>query len=93
MREDAARTPRKSLRTRAIAGGIVSCLGILFLALGLFANLGNELILVAIGAATTFVGVSVLAPLAAKPLADVIGWPLPRLFGFIDAKLASILRG
>ena len=81
MREDAARTPRKSLRTRAIAGGIVSGLGILFLAMGLFANLGNELILVAIGAATAFVGVSVLAPLAAKPLADVIGWPLPRLFG------------
>jgi putative ABC transport system permease protein len=28
-----------------------------------------------------FVGVSVLLPLASKPIARVIGWPLPRLFG------------
>jgi len=81
MREDAARTPRKSLRTRAIAGTTVTGIGVAFLALGLFGGVGNAIVYVAIGAAITFIGVSVLAPLAAKPLANVIGWPLPHLFG------------
>ncbi|RLE16737.1 MAG: hypothetical protein DRJ28_01015 [Actinobacteria bacterium] len=81
MREDAARTPRRSLRTRAIAGTAITGLGVLLLAVGLFASVGRAIIFVAAGAAIAFIGVSVLAPLAAKPLADVIGWPLPRLFG------------
>jgi putative ABC transport system permease protein len=81
MREEAARTPRRSLHTRAIAGMIVSGIGVALLAIGLFAGVGNAIVFVAAGAAISFIGVSVLAPLAAKPLADVIGWPLPRLFG------------
>lgn len=81
LREDAARTPRRSLRNRSIAGVIITGTGVLFLAVGLFASVGNPIIYVGVGAAVAFIGVSVLAPLAAKPLADVIGWPLPRLFG------------
>jgi len=81
MREDAARTPRRSLHTRAVAGTVIAGLGVLLLAVGLFVNVGRAIIFVAAGAAIAFIGVSVLAPLAAKPLADVIGWPLPRLFG------------
>jgi putative ABC transport system permease protein len=81
MREDAARTPRRSLRTRAIAGGAITGLGVLLLALGLFFGVGRAIIFVAAGAAIAFIGVSVLAPLAARPLADIIGWPLPHLFG------------
>ena len=81
MREDAARTPRRSLRTRAIAGSVVTGFGVLLLAVGLFASVGRAIIFVAAGAAIAFIGVSVLAPLAARPLADIIGWPLPRLFG------------
>ncbi|MCL1600966.1 MAG: FtsX-like permease family protein, partial [Actinomycetia bacterium] len=81
MREEAARTPRRSLRTRAIAGVAITAVGVLLLSVGLFASVGNAIAYVAAGAAVTFIGVSVLAPLAAKPLADVIGWPLPYLFG------------
>ena len=81
MREEAARTPRRSLQTRAIAGSIISGVGVALLAVGLFLSVENPVIYVAAGAAIAFIGVSVLAPLAAKPLADLIGWPLPRLFG------------
>jgi len=81
MREDASRAPRRSLHTRAIAGAAITGLGVVLLGIGLFSGLGNPLALVAAGAAIGFVGVSVLAPLAAKPLANVIGWPLPKLFG------------
>ena len=81
LREDAARTPRRSLRNRSIAGTIITGIGVLLLSVGLFAGVGNPIIYVGVGAAVAFVGVSVLAPLAAKPLANVIGWPLPKLFG------------
>jgi putative ABC transport system permease protein len=81
MREDAARTPRRSLRTRAIAGTAITAVGVLLLSVGLFGGVGTAIAYVAAGAAVSFIGVSVLAPLAAKPLADVIGWPLPYLFG------------
>ena len=81
MREEAARSPRRSLQTRAIWGGVITAVGVLLLSAGLFANVDNAIAFVAAGAAVTFVGVSVLAPLAARPLADVIGWPFPYLFG------------
>ncbi len=88
MREEAARTPRRSLQTRAIAGSVISGIGVALLVVGLFLSVENPVIYVAAGAAIAFIGVSVLAPLAAKPLADVIGWPLPRLFG-ISGTLAK----
>lgn len=88
MREEAARTPRRSLQTRAIAGSIISGIGVALLAVGLFLSVENPVIYVAAGAAIAFIGVSVLAPLAAKPLADFIGWPFPRLFG-ISGTLAK----
>lgn len=81
MRADASRTPRRSLRVRALTGSLILGLGVLLLGVGLFGSVGRAIVLVGAGAAIAFVGVSVLAPLAAGPLADVIGWPLPRLFG------------
>ncbi len=81
LREEAARTPRRSLRLRSIVGASVTAVGVLLLGVGLFSGAGNPLVYVGTGAATAFIGVSILAPLAARPLADVIGWPLPRLFG------------
>ena len=87
MREEAARTPRRSLRTRAVAGTAITAIGVALLFLGLFTSIGTAIIFVGLGAAIGFIGVSVLAPLAAKPLANVIGWPLPRLFG-VAGKLA-----
>jgi putative ABC transport system permease protein len=42
----------------------------------LLAGLGGELALVGVGALTTFVGVSVLGPVLARPVASVFGLPL-----------------
>ena len=81
MRLESARTPRRSLRRRALAGSAVTSGGALALFVGLFAGVGNSIALVGAGAAILFIGVSVLAPFAARPVADFIGRPLPRLFG------------
>lgn len=63
-----------SLGTRAIAGGSVLAVGIVLLAVGLFAHAG--LLAVAAGAAITFVGVAMLVPFVTAPLVAVIGAPL-----------------
>ena len=88
LREEAARTPRRSLQTRAIAGLVITGLGVVLLLVGLFASVDTAIAYVGAGAAIAFIGVSVLAPLAARPLAEVIGWPLPRLFG-VSGQLAK----
>ena len=88
LREDASRTPRRSLQKRAISGTIITAVGVALLGVGLFTSVGNALVFVAAGAAVGFIGVSVLAPLAARPLADIIGWPLPKLFG-VSGQLAK----
>ncbi len=80
MHEELARPPRKSLTYRAVVGAIVSGLGLVALLLGLFSPIENPVILVGVGAVVFFLGVSILAPLAARPVANTIGWPLPRLF-------------
>lgn len=81
MREGLGSAPRRSLRNRAIVGSSILGVGVLLLGIGLFGSVGQAIIFVAAGAAIAFIGVSVLAPLAAKPLANIIGWPLPRVFG------------
>ena len=88
LREDASRTPRRSLHRRAVSGMVITAVGVALLGVGLFSSFGNALVFVAAGAAIGFVGVSVLAPLAARPLADIIGWPLPKLFG-VSGQLAK----
>ncbi|MDX1450164.1 MAG: ABC transporter permease, partial [Acidimicrobiia bacterium] len=87
MREEAARPPKRTLRRRAIVGASVTGLGALALFVGLFADVANGIALVGLGAAVMFIGVSALAPLAAGPVADVLGGPLPRLFG-VSGQLA-----
>jgi putative ABC transport system permease protein len=81
MREETARPASRSLRNRAIWGSIILGIGILMLAAGLFVEVSNALAYVGLGALVTFVGVSVLLPLASKPIARVLGLPLPYLFG------------
>lgn len=70
-----------SLRRRTAAGAIVTALGAAALLIGLFAGAGNALALVGLGAAVVFVGVALLSPLAAGPMALVIGAPFARLAG------------
>ena len=78
MRDDVT-IAEASLRRRAIVGGILGGLGVLTLALGLFASAG--IALVGVGAALTFTGMAVLAPFVAGRLAHAIGRPMPALAG------------
>jgi putative ABC transport system permease protein len=80
MHEELARPPRRSLRNRAIAGSLVVVAGLVALMIGLFTSVENQIWYVGIGALVFFLGVSILAPLAARPVASTIGWPLPKLF-------------
>ncbi|HSJ70744.1 MAG TPA: ABC transporter permease, partial [Acidimicrobiia bacterium] len=81
MSEVMSAPTRKSLTNRAIWGTAVTAIGVIALGIGLFTSVENAIWFVAIGALTVFVGISILAPLAAGPVTALIGWPLPRLFG------------
>ncbi|MBI3649293.1 MAG: FtsX-like permease family protein [Actinobacteria bacterium] len=73
LRESSA--PSASLRRRVIVGGLVTAGGLGALAGGLFGNLPNPAAVVGAGAGLTFIGVAVLSPLVARPLASSIGRP------------------
>ena len=70
-----------TLGRRLLIGSIVTVAGAGLLLYGLFADASNPLVLVGVGAMLTFVGVAVLSVIAARPLARLIGAPLPRWFG------------
>jgi putative ABC transport system permease protein len=57
---------------RAIVGSAVTATGVAALLIGL----SGELMLVAVGALAVFIGVSVLGPVLAKPVARAFGFPL-----------------
>jgi putative ABC transport system permease protein len=80
MREEAATPLARSIRRRSIIGSLVTLIGLGLLALGLFRDLGNRIANVGLGAAVIFLGVGILSPLIARPLANLIGWPLARAF-------------
>lgn len=67
-----------SLRRRSLVGAVVLGLGAAAMLFGLF---GSGISLVGLGAALVFVGVALLSPLAAGPMARVIGAPFPRIAG------------
>jgi putative ABC transport system permease protein len=67
-----------SLRRRSVAGAVVMAAGVGLLLYGLF---GGGISLVGLGAALVFVGVALLSPLAAVPMARVIGAPFPKIAG------------
>ncbi len=68
-----------SLRRRIVTGVTVTGLGVAALLTGLFGGGSQAGALVGLGTAVTFVGVAMLSPLFARPLAGAIGAPLPRL--------------
>jgi putative ABC transport system permease protein len=91
LREDLVAPPRKALTRRAIVGSAVTAFGLLVLFFGLSVSLGTgppEIVYVGIGAAVTFIGVSILSPLIARPVARVIGWPFAKLYR-VPGKLAQ----
>ena len=67
-----------SLRRRSLAGAAVTAAGGGILLFGLFTG---GISLVGVGAALVFVGVALLSPLAAIPMARAIGAPFPRIAG------------
>ena len=78
--------PAASLRRRLLSGGVVFALGLVLLFSGLFGDAGISM--VGLGSMIAFVGISMLAPVVARPLARTIGGPLPRLFG-VPGQLAQ----
>ncbi len=78
--EAVAPSSRVSWRREA-TGGLLTAGGLGSLLTGLFGNAGNGLINVAIGAVLIFLGVAVLSPLVARPLARWLGWPFARWAG------------
>jgi putative ABC transport system permease protein len=80
MQADLGATTRRSLHTRTIVGLVVLGVGALGVAIGLFADLTNGVWVLAIGALTTFIGISVLAPIAARPFANFVGYPIRRVY-------------
>jgi putative ABC transport system permease protein len=78
--------PGRSLRFRIVSGFVVLALGIGPLLYGLFGTPSDALQLVGVGVALTFVGVAMLTPLIARPVASALGAPV-RLMG-VPGKLA-----
>jgi putative ABC transport system permease protein len=68
-------------RRRALAGALVTAVGIALLMVGLSGAASNDAALVGLGAAVVFFGVAVLGPVLARPISRLIGAPLPRLRG------------
>jgi putative ABC transport system permease protein len=76
--DDRQQVAGASLRRRFIWGTILALAGAVLLGTGLAKP---AIQLVGIGAAALFLGVATLSPAIARPLASVIGRPLPRLLG------------
>jgi putative ABC transport system permease protein len=68
--------PGRSLRFRLVSGIIVLAFGVGPLAYGLFAKPDNGLQLVGVGVALTFIGIAMLTPLIARPVASALGLPV-----------------
>ena len=91
LREDLVAPPRKALTTRAIVGSTVTAAGLSALFFGLSVDLDAgppEILYVGIGIAVVFIGVSILSPLVARPVARVVGWPFAKLYR-VPGKLAQ----
>jgi len=74
-----------SLGRRTLVGALLTAAGVAALVSALMGD-GGGIGLVGLGAVLVFVGVALVAPLAARPMARVIGAPLPRLAG-VSGKL------
>jgi putative ABC transport system permease protein len=68
-------------RVRMLAGALITVVGGLLLAQGLFGGGDNALVAVGVGAGLVFVGVTVLGPVVAPPFLRVIGAPVARVRG------------
>lgn len=75
---EAQDSPGRSLRFRLVSGSVVLVAGVAPLMYGLFGQPDNGLQLVGIGVAVTFIGLAMLTPLIAGPVARALGAPVRR---------------
>ena len=75
----AATAQKAPLRRRTLAGAVLTAIGGIALVLGLAGDVPEPLAVVGAGAAVAFIGVALLAPLLADPLARGLGWGPARL--------------
>ena len=68
-------------RVRTLIGLVITAVGVLLVAVGLFTDMGDGLLIVGIGAGSVFLGMTILGPVLAPPVATFVGAPLPRLKG------------
>ncbi len=82
MRDD-YQLPQGSAGRRLIIGGAATAVGVVMLLLGLFGSLDTAplLTMLALGALVIFVGVNLLSPVFAVPVANVLGAPIARFRG------------
>jgi putative ABC transport system permease protein len=71
-------TLQESSRRRITVGSVIAALGVVALVGGLA---GHTIQLVGLGAVGLFIGITMLAPVVARPMSSVIGRPLARMLG------------
>jgi putative ABC transport system permease protein len=80
LREAEEAPPTRALIGRRLAvAALVTGLGVAAILYGLFGAESNAATIVGVGAAVTFLGVAMLSPLAARPVAGALGAPIRRL--------------
>ncbi|MEE9415916.1 MAG: FtsX-like permease family protein, partial [Acidimicrobiales bacterium] len=79
-----------SLRRRIITGGLVTVIGLIFLANGMLRDLGTVplMIFLGLGALVVFIGVTLLSPTFARPVALGLGRPVQQVGG-VAGRLAK----
>ncbi len=84
LREAAAPTVGQVSRRLTTIASILLVIGVVLVALGLFAGGSTNATLLKLGAGTvlTFMGVALLSPYLVGPLSSVIGWPVQKVAGF-----------
>jgi putative ABC transport system permease protein len=80
LQPETAFAPTGFRKRRIVFGVLITAAGVALLLVGLLRDTGNRLANVGAGAGIIFLGVAVLSPLIARPLARAIGWPFARLF-------------
>ncbi len=78
---DGVALPERSLRIRAIIGGVVTAIGVAFIASSIRGTSGGAAASVGIGIALVMIGVWVMSALLSRPVVRIIGAPFVRLFG------------
>ena len=84
LREAAAPTVGHVNRRLTVIAGLLLALGVVLVAVGLFAGGSTNATLLKLGLGTvlTFIGVALLSPYLVGPMSSAIGWPVERIAGF-----------